>query len=372
MISRGIYIGEIIDSFSEIENQVKLRCQLNLTDLNIHLESFFKDILNITHGLRLKNLNDDRSNNPGLDLGDKGNSIALQVTSSADARKINDTLEAIIKAKQHKTYKKIRVLIIGKKQSTYRLKEIKDKHLEFNPKTDIWDFSDLLRVVLGLESGKLKELHDLVKSELLRIKTELDISFKDQKAIRRLNEFIETRPEGKVGSGEEFFEFVRKSVVNNRTGWESPEVKQLFLEYHTNDTHTLSKKLSKLPKLSREFYCCLLSRSREGFSTITIDYVSKVFNKNYDWLGDVRELELNEFVKRDINEIQIGEEQYDSNEIIKIKHPPGNSHLLESIYDFDDFYADFDSSQWFFNLIQFGIEENALEDFMCDLNFTRT
>ena len=42
------------------------RSGLQLFDLNRYLEDFFKDILNIVYDYKLINLNEERSNNPGL------------------------------------------------------------------------------------------------------------------------------------------------------------------------------------------------------------------------------------------------------------------------------------------------------------------
>jgi len=40
VITRGYFIGEIIDELANIANQVDNRCKLGLTDLNKYLEDF--------------------------------------------------------------------------------------------------------------------------------------------------------------------------------------------------------------------------------------------------------------------------------------------------------------------------------------------
>ena len=120
MITRGHFIGQIIDELSEISHQVDTRCALGLTDLNRHLENFFKDVLNTILGLNLVNLNAERSNNPGLDLGDRAAKTAFQITSIKTSPKVNGTLEKVTDD-DLKTYDAIRVLIIGKKQGSYTL-----------------------------------------------------------------------------------------------------------------------------------------------------------------------------------------------------------------------------------------------------------
>ena len=96
MITRGYFIGEIIDELANIAHQVDNRCKLNLTDLNKYLEDFFKEILNRLLDLHLENLNNERSNAPGLDLGDPLKRRAFQITSEKTSTKINNTLETIL------------------------------------------------------------------------------------------------------------------------------------------------------------------------------------------------------------------------------------------------------------------------------------
>lgn len=57
MSSRGFFIGQVIDDLDAIASQVRARCKLGQNDLNRVLEDFFKELLNLTYGLNLHNLN---------------------------------------------------------------------------------------------------------------------------------------------------------------------------------------------------------------------------------------------------------------------------------------------------------------------------
>ncbi|WP_041232919.1 SMEK domain-containing protein [Cylindrospermum stagnale] len=118
MITRGYFIGEIIDELANIANQVDNRCKLGLIDLNKYLEDFFKEILNKILDISLENLNNERSNAPGLDLGDSLKGKAFQITSEKTSDKINHTLKTIVDNNIDQ-YKDIYVLIIGYKQKKY-------------------------------------------------------------------------------------------------------------------------------------------------------------------------------------------------------------------------------------------------------------
>src|SRR4051812_30533745 len=114
MLTRGHFIGEIIDAFSDISGQVSTRNRLGLMDLSKHAEDFFKTTLNYLCNISLTNLNAERSNAPGLDLGDAANKVAFQVTTQKTSAKINETLKKLT-AEQIQTYPNVRILIIGTK-----------------------------------------------------------------------------------------------------------------------------------------------------------------------------------------------------------------------------------------------------------------
>lgn len=53
----------------------------NLYDINIHSETFFCGLLNVIFGYNLENINDSEKNFPSIDLEDKLNRVAIQVTT---------------------------------------------------------------------------------------------------------------------------------------------------------------------------------------------------------------------------------------------------------------------------------------------------
>lgn len=70
MLTRGHLIGQIVDDLAGIAAQAKQRARLHLFDIHTYIEDFSKEVLNRVLGINLANLNAERSNNPGLDLGD--------------------------------------------------------------------------------------------------------------------------------------------------------------------------------------------------------------------------------------------------------------------------------------------------------------
>lgn len=124
-------------------------------------------------GIGLTNLNAERSNNPGLDLGDSTSGWAFQLTAQKTSEKVRETLEAITEP-QEATYKNIRILVIGEKQRTYTLD---GEHFErFNFKQEmIWDFNDVCGRIMSLSMDNLVDLAKYISSETRRVRVELEI-----------------------------------------------------------------------------------------------------------------------------------------------------------------------------------------------------
>ena len=82
MITSGKYINYIIETINIIRQEIISKTPLGLTDENIFLETYICEILNRTFDYKLKNLNEEKANFPGVDLGNKQNNIGFQITST--------------------------------------------------------------------------------------------------------------------------------------------------------------------------------------------------------------------------------------------------------------------------------------------------
>jgi hypothetical protein len=191
MITRGYFIGQIVDELTSITDKIKNRAKLGLTDIHIHLENFYRDILNISLDLRLKNLNQDRNNSPGLDLGDKAKGIGFQVTGDKGSKKVNETLEKALSYLA--SYKDIKILTLQYKQGSYSIDKKLSKPFGFTEK-DIWDVNDVLNKVMHLDLAKLQILSELVSKEVARVTIELEIPDKNGKYETNIEKYIEKIP----------------------------------------------------------------------------------------------------------------------------------------------------------------------------------
>jgi hypothetical protein len=294
MLTRGYFIGEIIDELANIAHQVDNRCKLGLTDLNKYLEDFSKEILNQLLELNLVNLNDQRSNAPGLDLGDVSQKKAFQITSQRGSSKINKTLEAIYNNKIN-NYNDIFVLIIGSKQKSYSLNSDLCKAVNFEEK-DIWDINDLCVRMITLPINTLQNLYKYIKKEVVKVRIELEIPNEQGEYPTAIKNFVEKIPKPRLTD----LEVYHSHLIALDTGYkelERDEIRKPFINF--------INVLAQLPRITREFYAFLLERkdpdsyystfSSSGRYSFNRDRLKRICNYK-DMDGEIRLLIEHSFV----------------------------------------------------------------------------
>lgn len=154
-------IDKIIELYSLFRVEVEYFNSVNLFDINIYAESVLIPLLNNVYGLSLKDANFDKKNFSAVDLIDKENRIAIQVTSTANGEKIKHTLETYLKDKRYENFDSVYVYILKTKQSKYSddtFKKIIDGKFEFDSSSNIIDSTDILNEVKSWIS--MSRIHD--------------------------------------------------------------------------------------------------------------------------------------------------------------------------------------------------------------------
>lgn len=172
-------LKRVLDLLSVWIVRIRANNAILLFDINKIAESFCLKLLNLLYGLHLKDLNLEKANFPGLDLGDQvASKIACQITSRTDTDKVISTLRTVIKKEYHKTFTggiKFLILSDGGKIVFPRI-DPKSILSTFKPDDDILYIDDIIK--------EIKKAFDSDEILFLKIKelVESDISI-DEKLV---------------------------------------------------------------------------------------------------------------------------------------------------------------------------------------------
>jgi len=198
MQTKKILINDIIERLSWIKAQVSLYNKINLTDINILSESFYKDLLNLTFGYQLTNINIDERNAAAIDLGDESNKIAIQVTSSSDLKKARKTVTSFVEKKLNQKYKELKIFNITTKKK-HKEKEVCVEDWKLDTDKDIWDVEWLISQISELKLEKISEISKFLERE---VTTNTTPTFsKEVGTILRLIEYISDDAHPEAGNG---------------------------------------------------------------------------------------------------------------------------------------------------------------------------
>ena len=160
--------ARINELMSRFVAQVKGAIEMDELDTNRVSEDVLIPLLSaIYEHTNLENLNvSEGSNFPAIDLGDKETRIAYQITSTPTSRKIKDTLKKFVTHKLYKEFDHLVIYILTEKQSRYQGKgfdEIIQDKFTFDKKSDIRDYQDLLKEILGFPLEKARKVENVLE-----------------------------------------------------------------------------------------------------------------------------------------------------------------------------------------------------------------
>ena len=156
----------ITNALAHLSRCVEINASLNLTDINLVAENFYRDLLNLVFGYNLININSINPNAKAIDLGDSTNRIAIQVTSTSALKKTTDTVNGFIEKNHHKDYDRLIVLNLVKK-SKHKASHVGDSGVfELDTAKDIWDYKDLARKISDKTVAELEIIADFLESSL--------------------------------------------------------------------------------------------------------------------------------------------------------------------------------------------------------------
>lgn len=166
MTARKTYMDQIIRELSVAQNEIEFQCRLGTYDDVHYWEEIAKGLLNRCYGLQLTNLNEEKKNFPGIDLGDRERGIGVQVTAEKGSAKLNETIQTVIGKKVYEEFPHLMFFILGRKQNKYTVTQRGQTLLDFNADKDILDFEVILKKCQTMELECLKKIAEFLTGEI--------------------------------------------------------------------------------------------------------------------------------------------------------------------------------------------------------------
>lgn len=170
MLQKEENLKKIVERLESLRREVEEKGRLSLLDVHTLCENFIKELLNRVYGLNLADLNERKRNHPGLDLGDRINGIAYQITADGSTAKIQDTLAQCVESKLYKEFSKIRVFVLTTKKKSSSL-IWPGKLFKFSYKDHVFDFSDIYSKLKRLNAKETEKILAFIESELPKVWT---------------------------------------------------------------------------------------------------------------------------------------------------------------------------------------------------------
>ncbi len=163
-MERQRYFNYISGKLTALACRIEVEGKLNILDLHIHAEDFYRDFLGLLFGWRLKNMNSENQNVEAIDLVDDTNKLIVQVSATNTKEKINHSLSKDVSKYTDYTFK---FISIARSADALRDKTYKTPNrIAFDPKNDIYDVVSLLKIIQHLSIDKLEEVYIFINKEL--------------------------------------------------------------------------------------------------------------------------------------------------------------------------------------------------------------
>lgn len=163
-MNRSIYFNLCEEKLSVLCTRIELRGSLNVLDIHVHAENFYRDLFNILFDWNLENINQTMQNADGIDLIDRANKLIIQVSSTVTKAKIDKSL-----SKNLSYYKgwNFKFISISKEADHLKGKVFKNPHgLIFASDKDIYDIKFILSEIQHFNINKQREVFNFLKNEL--------------------------------------------------------------------------------------------------------------------------------------------------------------------------------------------------------------
>ena len=187
-MNRDFYYSYILDKIELLSSKIQSNGRLNILNLNIHAEFFYRDLCNLIYDYNLINANSIKSNMTAFDLVDEKTKTVIQVSSTCTKRKVNETLSKDNLEEYKNQGYTLKFIFFADAKNLKKGVFDNKYNIPFDPSVDIIDKDALLNHVLGCEVDKQREIYELFKGELGEKPNLMNISTNLAELINLLSE----------------------------------------------------------------------------------------------------------------------------------------------------------------------------------------
>jgi len=256
MSAREEYLKRINKTIASWKAEIELRGNINFYDIHIIAEYHVAKLMNMAFGYQFENLNEQTRNKVAIDLGDRKNKVAMQVTSTKKRSRIKETIDKFIKYELYKQFTELFFFILSTKQDKYKGFDTQGL-FSFETNKHIIDFRDLIARINTLDTARLLEIVEFLDREFtisdqadtydLQIalkyfpETWLGTSFlvqltnHGQRPITLTNVILNLKSGGQISYSELSRRYIQLSAPLPHTLKETEFSEYLFPLYHMNE-----------------------------------------------------------------------------------------------------------------------------------------
>jgi len=166
-MQRKNYFDYIEEKLAILSIRVKNRGKLNILDVHMHSENFYRDLMNLLYDWSLNNINNSIQNVEAIDLIDYNKKIIVQISATVTKAKIEKSLDKKIIEKYAQRGYKFKFVSIAENADKLRKQNYQNPYgVGFEPQNDIFDISSLEKDIIDLQAEKMERVYQFIKTEL--------------------------------------------------------------------------------------------------------------------------------------------------------------------------------------------------------------
>ncbi|MEZ5277871.1 MAG: SMEK domain-containing protein [Opitutaceae bacterium] len=193
-------LEKINRAIGTLKHQIEADNTAGFYSKNRLLEDLFLPILRIVlHSPSLRNLNQESTNFPHVDLADDQERVAIQVTTERTAKKVTSTIEGFIDCNYHKRWSRLVFLVLSNPDPKYNGTSRKNwarlisGKFQFHPETDVLTPSTLYANIAALLPSEISQIQEIFNQSIFG-ENHIDIRARlESSANRQLRYEIATR-----------------------------------------------------------------------------------------------------------------------------------------------------------------------------------